>query len=319
MNDHDSKQFMQCMEVWGGNQHVDSGVVMAGLDAWVFSRPFGNSDSGGDVYYVSSCATGRITRLLVADVSGHGGHVAATAASLRQLMRRYVNHLDQKQFVKSLNGKFVSLSDAGVFATAVVTTFFAPTNELSLCNAGHPPPLVYRANRKTWEYLSSADVEGANIPFGIDDVEDYAQFSVRLRVNDLVLCYTDSLIEARQPGSTELLGQDGLLRIVQTIDPQQPESLTRNLLTAIDRELPGSLDADDVTVMLFRPNGLAKRPSFFKRMMAPIHLLRAIVARPFTGQAIPWPEFSIANIGGMLLPRLAESPATKSTEKSAQK
>ena len=43
---------------------------MAGLDAWVFSRPYGNASGGGDVYYVSSCATGRITRLLVADGAG---------------------------------------------------------------------------------------------------------------------------------------------------------------------------------------------------------------------------------------------------------
>ena len=76
-------QHMQCMEVWGGNQVVDSGVVMAGLDAWVYSKPFGGAEGGGDVYYVSSCATGRITRLLVADVSGHGSSVAQTAAGLR--------------------------------------------------------------------------------------------------------------------------------------------------------------------------------------------------------------------------------------------
>ena len=66
---------MQCMEVWGGNQVVNSSVVMAGLDAWVYSKPYGGSDGGGDVYYVSACATGRITRLLVADVAGHGAPV----------------------------------------------------------------------------------------------------------------------------------------------------------------------------------------------------------------------------------------------------
>ena len=309
---HDDTQYMQCMEVWGGNQHVDSGVAMAGLDAWVFSRPFGNSDSGGDVYYVSSCATGRITRLLVADVSGHGGHVAATASSLRQLMRRYVNHLDQKQFVKSMNGQFVSLSDVGCFATAVVTTFFAPTNELSLCNAGHPPPLVYRAQRKTWEYLDAADVEGANIPFGIDDIDEYAQFNVRLRVNDLVLCYTDSLIEARLPGTSDLLGREGLLKIVQSLDPQQPETLTSRLLAAIEKDLPGSLDADDVTVLLFRPNGMAKSAPFLQRALAPIRLMGAIVCRPFNGKPIPWPDMKLANIGGMFWSRLngtrAKSP-----------
>ena len=70
---------MQCMEIWGGNQMVDNHVVMPGLDAWVYSRPYGQAAAGGDVHYVSSCATGRITRLLIADVSGHGSQVAQTA------------------------------------------------------------------------------------------------------------------------------------------------------------------------------------------------------------------------------------------------
>src|SRR4051812_20634298 len=106
----DHAQHMQCMEVWGGNQVVDSGVVMAGLDAWVFCRPFGASDAGGDVYYVSSCATGRITRLLVADVSGHGAAVCDVAGQLRSLMRRHVNHIDQQRFVEQMNEQFTAMS-----------------------------------------------------------------------------------------------------------------------------------------------------------------------------------------------------------------
>src|SRR3954452_12956498 len=118
---------MQCMEVWGGNDLVDANVSMSGLDAWVYSKPYKQAQAGGDVYYVSACATGRITRLLVADVSGHGANVRDTAVGLRDLMRRYVNHLDQAQFVRSMNQRFTSMSEAGCFATAVVTTFFAPT------------------------------------------------------------------------------------------------------------------------------------------------------------------------------------------------
>ena len=207
---------------------------MAGLDAWVFSRPYGNSVGGGDVYYVSSCATGRITRLLVADVSGHGDVVAGTASSLRGLMRRYVNHLDQKQFIKSMNGQFVALSDAGCFATALVTTFFAPTNELALCNAGHPAPLVLRQSQQILEYLDAAGKDGVNIPLGIDDIDEYAQFNVKLCVNDLVLCYTDSLVEARLPGTTDLLGPVGLLKLVESLDATKPEEFTQSLLAVID-------------------------------------------------------------------------------------
>ena len=140
-------QFMQCMEVWGGNELADQGVVMAGLDAWVYCKPYQGEVGGGDVYYVSACATGRITRLLIADVSGHGSAVSETAAQLRALMRQYVNYLDQTQFVRSLNEKFTALTADACFATAVVTTFFAPTNRLILCNAGHPPPLLYRGRQ----------------------------------------------------------------------------------------------------------------------------------------------------------------------------
>src|SRR6202163_2792139 len=122
-----STQHMQCMEVWGGSQLTERGVEFGGLDAWVYSKPFGNAQHGGDVYYASSCATGRISRLLLADVSGHGTLVAATAADLRTLMRRFVNRLDQSEFVRLLNQQFIALSQDGSYATAVVTTFFAPS------------------------------------------------------------------------------------------------------------------------------------------------------------------------------------------------
>ena len=64
------------MEVWGSNRAGSNGVIMPGLDAWVYSRPCSDDDAGGDVHYVSACATGRVIRALVADVSGHGAGAA---------------------------------------------------------------------------------------------------------------------------------------------------------------------------------------------------------------------------------------------------
>src|SRR5262245_58445290 len=114
---------MSCMEVWGGSQLTERGVEFTGLDAWVYSKPYGQSPRGGDVYYASSCATGRITRFLLADVAGHGGSVAPTAADLRLLMRRFVNRLDQTEFVRLINLQFGQLARQSVFATAIVTTY----------------------------------------------------------------------------------------------------------------------------------------------------------------------------------------------------
>ena len=148
---------MECMEVWGGSQLTSRRVEFGGLEVWVYSKPHGEAQCGGDVYYASSCATGRISRFLLADVAGHGNSVAATAADLRTLMRRFVNRLDQTEFVKLLNKQFVALSRAEAFATAIVTTFFAPTRRLTVCNAGHPRPLLYQAMHRTWELLGDQE------------------------------------------------------------------------------------------------------------------------------------------------------------------
>ena len=105
---------MQCMEVWGGNRAIDNGVIMSGLDAWVFCRPFHAADAnagGGDIHYVSSCAAGQITRLLIADVSGHGAPVAKAADALRRLMSKFSNYVDQSRLLEAVNTRFGELSE----------------------------------------------------------------------------------------------------------------------------------------------------------------------------------------------------------------
>jgi Stage II sporulation protein E (SpoIIE) len=160
------------MEVWGGSQLTAQSVQFGGLDAWVYSKPFGKAHAGGDVYYASSCATGRISRLLLADVAGHGNAVATTAADLRTLMRRFVNRLDQNEFVRLLNQQFSILPRTGAFATAIVTTFFepsaaspfatpvipgrfsiAPRNASGIFLATTPPPFVPHPATSRWDCL----------------------------------------------------------------------------------------------------------------------------------------------------------------------
>ncbi len=299
-------EHMQCMEVWGGNTSVNNGVSMLGLDAWVYSKPYQSAEAGGDVYYVSSCATGRITRLLVADVSGHGNAVRDIAGVLRSLMRRYVNHLDQRHFVRQMNKQFTEMSAVGVFATAVVTTFFGPTNYLTLCNAGHPTPLIYRARSKQWSLMETTSTRGediVNIPLGIEDIADYQQLAVQLEVGDLVLCYSDSLIESHD-ASGEMLGEKGLLKIAQQVDGSDASTVAPALLEKIRSQKPGNLENDDVTVLLFRPNGVGSA-RFFTRAFAPLRVMGAAVGALFgSGKPIPLPDMSLPNIGGLFSSKL---------------
>ncbi len=253
-----STRYMQCMEVWGGSQLASSGVELAGLDVWVYSKPFGEAQRGGDVYYVSSCASGRISRLLLADVSGHGKSVASTAADLRTLMRRFVNHLDQKEFVRLLNEQFTALSRQSRFSTAVVATFFAPSRRLCLCNAGHPRPLLFRARQSHWSLLGHQDdpeKKGpTNIPLGLFHLTDYEHLDIELDPGDCVLSYTDALTESCDADG-EMLGEEGLLRIVNLLGDIPAEKLIGALLQEIAERYPKNLSADDVTLMAVRANG----------------------------------------------------------------
>lgn len=297
---------MQCLEVWGGNQAVDNGVVMPGLDAWVYSRPFGDHAAGGDIHYVSSCVSGRITRLLVADVSGHGDTVAGVARKLRGLMRRYLNYIDQAKLVQGVNREFAALTEDGGFATAVVGTFFAPTNRLTLCNAGHPPPLWWCARRREWSVIDSSrdrTVEGlANIPLGIAELTRYDQTGLTLAEGDLVVAYTDSLSEARDAGG-RMLGTEGLLAIARTLDPTDPGSLIRTLLAEVERYAQGP-PADDATVLILRPNALRPRISIIAGMKSSARMVREFLARLGTGLAdYPWPESRVTNMLGIFFQR----------------
>ncbi len=300
---------MTCMEVWGGSQLTTRRVEMGGLDAWVYSKPFGEAQRGGDVYYASSCATGRITRLLLADVSGHGNEVASTAANLRTLMRRFVNRLDQTEFVRLLNRQFTALSEAGTFATAVVATFFAPTQRLIVCNAGHPRPLLYQAEKQEWAFLGveAANDEGPNnIPLGIVDVTEYEQLDVELKSGDCVLSYTDALIESRDADG-EMLGEAGLLRIMRLVGDVEPHLLTKTLLREIADRYPDNLTEDDVTVLLVRANGHKPRPSLRDFLWANLRfagsLIRAI--NPWAERP-PLPDLNMANIVGAIIPALEQ-------------
>lgn len=337
----DQAHTMQCMEVWGGNIAVEQRVSMPGIDAWVFSRPYrdkaqrggavvargggievGGGAGGGDIHYLTTCATGSITRLMIADVSGHGSAVSEIARSFRMLLGKYANYVDQSRFVTAVNARFGQLSatDArfsGLFATAVVATYFSPTGELSVVNAGHPRPIVYHARERLWAIVAAPeDHDGpANIPLGVLDDAHYSARVVRLAKGDLALFYTDSLIEARAPGG-KMLGEDGLVELLNRLVGVGTEALVSALLSSTAGYTRGvgpsatapsdeDLDAlnDDVSVLLIRPDGTTPKPSVWLSLVAFARIVRSAF-RSLRGGGLPaaLPEISLRNIGGMSVP-----------------
>ncbi len=254
---------LQCMEIWGGIEPVERTVSTPGLDLWVFSQPFQGEQQGGDVYYVTLCGGGVITRIVVADVSGHGSSVAEFSLFLRALLRKNINQKSQKRVVERLNRQFSAMADMRRFATALVVTYLASHDRLSICNAGHPNPLFYRAIDGRWSFLSQPDREhdrgrAHNLPLGLDDQTNYQTFDVDLGRGDLVVFYTDALSEAADP-SGKLLGELGLLEAARGLGlpGQRPVTIGPALLESVARHRHCQSAADDVTIVVLHHNASA--------------------------------------------------------------
>jgi serine phosphatase RsbU (regulator of sigma subunit) len=248
------------MEIWGGTSAVERWVATPGLDLWIYSKPHGDAREGGDIHYVSLCAGGVITRLIVADVAGHGLAVAECSAMLRGLMRKNINRKNATRMIRALNQQFVAQSRLHRFATALVGTYLALSDQFTLCNAGHPRPLWFRASSREWTVLSE-DTPGvsttgatcANLPLGLDREATYDQYALRLSRGDILLFYTDALIESVDEKGRHL-GERGLLAMTQGLAMSDPHLVGPALLAGVEAYRGGKPARDDLTILCLYHN-----------------------------------------------------------------
>ena len=257
---------LQCMDMIGGN-HMDSYLIRSpGLDVWVDSLPH-SAEAGGDVHLLSVCGSGRVTRMVMADVAGHGETAQEAARLLRRVVRQHINYLDQSRLVKDVNQEFARHTEIGRFATILFMTYYAPTGHVIICNAGHPRPLHYSTRLGRWRALDpdtadrgpSIRIEHgtyglqrvANIPLGIIADTEYIQFDLRLDPGDLLVACSDALTEAESPDG-RMLGEDGVLGLLAGLPLDEPASLGAALLAAVDRYRGQSPPRDDQTLLVAR-------------------------------------------------------------------
>lgn len=272
---------MRCMEVWGGNGAEEKCFAMPGLDLWVSNKPLRKSAiDGGDVHFLSSCASGRITRLLLADVCAPSSGFVQLASELRDLMMNHVNAINQTRFIHDMHQQLREFSEQGVYATGLVGTFFAPTQSFALCNAGQPSPLLYRASSSTWSIVRPNSLEASafddDASGGVLGAQEYQHFTTRLESGDMVLSYSNALTGCRNQKG-ELLGVQGLLDLVEQLDAEKPADIVSTLMTQVDGEATEQMGDNDATVILCqaRDRGVGWK----NNLLAPFRLFGSVADR----------------------------------------
>jgi PAS domain S-box-containing protein len=167
--------------------------TMPDLPGWEiasFYRPSGRTEVGGDFYDAIPLADGSVA-LFVGDVMGRGVDAAAAMAQMRAAVRAYAAINPEPDSVMHRFDAMFSLFPTQQMVTLAYLVLTADRNELVYANAGHPPPVVLRADGRT-EELPLAD----GPPLGTF-VQERVQTTVPFGEGDTVLMFTDGLIERR--------------------------------------------------------------------------------------------------------------------------
>jgi len=246
---------LQCAETWAGNEGTANVVDVPGLRVWVHSAPFGAGEAGGDVHYVSVCPSCNVSRIALADVSGHGSAVVSLSVKLRELMQKYLTALEQASLMRDLNEAVIGELDGVHYATMVAVGFHRHRGLLVMTNAGHPPAFWYRARRNEWASFESPralqrpGVRGT--PLGLLPNVAYDRKIVKPESGDLMVLYSDGVSEATDPAGREL-GGDDLRALLRTLDTTSAEEFGLQLVESVRGYRQGSVPEDDETIIVLQ-------------------------------------------------------------------
>ena len=202
---------------------------------------------GGDFFdYIP--VTDKILGLAIADVSGHGLPAALQVRDVYIGLRmgmardfkmvRTVERLNQIIHKSALTSRFVSLFYGEL----------EPNGVFIYVNAGHPPPFHLSAKGEV-RFLS----EGGAVLGPILDAT-YERGFVRLEPGDMVVMYTDGLIEAtaaEEPGDPDQeYGVDRLVALARTLAGRPARDVAQAMLADVEAFCADQPPQDDRTVLV---------------------------------------------------------------------
>lgn len=188
--------------------------------------------------------------VVIGDVSGHGiGPALITASAqggLRSLLR--VGQ-DASAALTMLNQDLCERDEAGMFLTLLMVVL-ANDGRCDVLNAGHHGPLVWRARTRE---VVSLDKHGpalgwvAETHYPIDE-------SVVLASGDVLLAYTDGLIESHAPGDRErLFGVERLrLLLAELAERGLPAEKLSSAIAEAALSFSAGKHDDDITLVVVR-------------------------------------------------------------------
>ncbi|HUR80935.1 MAG TPA: PP2C family protein-serine/threonine phosphatase [Thermoanaerobaculia bacterium] len=188
------------------------------------------SSVAGDLYDFVPASSG--TGLIVADVAGHGVPAALIASMMKVAVSSHARLADDPaSLLRDLNAT-LRRDVRRNFVTA--TYLFFSEGSVVVSNAGHPPPVLVRAD-------AVRELGPHGVLLGRFAVTSYDSESLALQPGDRIAAFTDGIIEARN-ARDEAFGEERLHALLRT--GATPDAVVDDVLRWRAK------DADDLTIVI---------------------------------------------------------------------
>jgi len=218
---------------------VEPGPPHSNLEIEARYLPSGGSNLvGGDWYEIIRLPFGR-TLLVMADVMGHGMEAAVDMSSYRAIIRELGGMDIPPHGILAHLDTVIAENESARPATCLLAVADPNRGRWTLASAGHLPPALFVAGRPT-ELIATP----VGPPLGTG-VGGYAQVTVDLVPDQILMLYTDGLVERR--------GEDidvSLARLASLTFP--PTGELEQLLRMVLGVLAPSAPDDDIAVLAAR-------------------------------------------------------------------
>jgi sigma-B regulation protein RsbU (phosphoserine phosphatase) len=180
------------------------------------------------------------------DIAGKGFAAGMWFTNLAGLLQSYGRPDSNPATIASeVNRHLCYLRPIAPFVTAFLAQIDCSLGRLTYCNAGHFPPILFRADGRTELLETGGPLLGA-----IDHTE-FSFGELVLEPGDTLVAYSDGVLECCDPSGEEF-GSERLLETLRRAERQSAHTTLMVLLAAIQDFANGSALRDDVSLTVIQ-------------------------------------------------------------------